>query len=933
MKIILDSALSKKNTDKIKTLSVNLKGDKKMLPEMPVAPSFNAYEYYDSERYGCNKVRLICTLNPVCTNALFNPVTEVVKNEGSKDVEVLNYQNGIYIDGTVVKTTLLWNKNEAIRDTQLSNETCGYKYNCGADIFNNHLLRNTSFKSVNFPTEDDLSVDNFNTIEDFLRGIDGKVVKTTPMTQFDTDKKNLHLYGSLDIYDFDDAIKNNLIEENGWFGFKNSSRFLTHEDVFKGSTQNCESKPLDISKPINSMKAGDFIDMYPDRSLFMFTPKYNNHRNRIEKNWDYCITYPSSSTTSGFDMFLNEELNSLKVVYIDDTTVDDNGVSLITIYSIAQHGLNVGDYVNIYQTYTNNSGKTINNVLCETVSVYNVYNKYIFQIRRGSTPSPSQKITLLSGVTSYTRVNINGQEETLTVDNDNENILVSETGERFFAIEGTDTVNVDPKWQNISFKRVSEDGIDCKYYVRIFSRVPNFKYSDKKPNAEIIENDKEYVKECSKVDFENHINKLAFSKNIYGDPISEIVYTDDIDVSYLKDNLGRPLSDMYLTIVKRNAGYKEWYGKNGSPINIQSENIEFSHCFGENICGLRFSDEANNVGIVNDIRIINSIDNNEINHGLNMAAINDMDTETTQYALDFDNAINFYGDLCCYSPSECSEQVIQSVMNRFNTAQRELNDGDTSYEYFSATTIDNIKSGDYSSSGFTVEHKGMIALPRKEGYYYQPNYKITVKTVSSVLTTQKAKTYDILLLAKETINYKVSDNVFEIGLSDNPNLVLNDEFSMYSINENKSYKCLVINCLSEKKFLINITEDDGKAISTAKTFSDIDNYKACVRDEVTPQYAKLSSDGACNYLWRNVIPNGFDDFSNIESYPFANGAFYIYKNINFYLRRQQPFHDDDIEPSSSELPYYEPNGEYIEELENVNTDVDNYFLESNIKKC
>jgi hypothetical protein len=253
MKIILDSALSKKNTDKIKTLSVNLKGDKKMLPEMPVAPSFNAYEYYDSERYGCNKVRLICTLNPVCTNALFNPVTEVVKNEGSKDVEVLNYQNGIYIDGTVVKTTLLWNKNEAIRDTQLSNETCGYKYNCGADIFNNHLLRNTSFKSVNFHTEDDLSVNNFNTIEDFLRGINGEVVKTTPMTPFDTDEKNLHLYGSLDIYDFDDAIKNNLIEENGWFGFKNSSRFLTHEDVFKGLTQNCESKPLDISKPINSM--------------------------------------------------------------------------------------------------------------------------------------------------------------------------------------------------------------------------------------------------------------------------------------------------------------------------------------------------------------------------------------------------------------------------------------------------------------------------------------------------------------------------------------------------------------------------------------------------------------------------------------------------------------------------------------------------------
>ena len=37
-------------------------------------------------------------------------------------------------------------------------------------------------------------------------------------------------------------------------------------------------------------------------------------------------------------------------------------------------------------------------------------------------------------------------------------------------------VNVDPNAQNISYKKVVS-GIECDYYVRIFSRLPNFKFA------------------------------------------------------------------------------------------------------------------------------------------------------------------------------------------------------------------------------------------------------------------------------------------------------------------------------------------------------------------------------------------------------------------------------------------------------------------------
>ena len=48
--------------------------------------------------------------------------------------------------------------------------------------------------------------------------------------------------------------------------------------------------------------------------------------------------------------------------------------------------------------------------------------------------------------------------------------------------------------------------------------------------------------------------KLAFAKNIYSDNLSQVVFTDDIKIKLLKDNLGRPLSDIYLTVLKNNAG-------------------------------------------------------------------------------------------------------------------------------------------------------------------------------------------------------------------------------------------------------------------------------------------------------------------------------------------------------------------------------------------
>lgn len=145
---------------------------------------------------------------------------------------------------------------------------------------------------------------------------------------------------------------------------------------------------MDIERPIMYKNGGDFVDMYPDRSLYSFVPKFNSKRKRIEKNWDYYITYPSSSTTDGFDEFIDKSLNSIKSLYFDENTSGDNGGSQLVIYGIIKHGLRVGDFVNIYKTYFDTvDGKRVekNEMFMYSAEVSNVVDDYIFIVRGNST--------------------------------------------------------------------------------------------------------------------------------------------------------------------------------------------------------------------------------------------------------------------------------------------------------------------------------------------------------------------------------------------------------------------------------------------------------------------------------------------------------------------------------------------------------------------
>ena len=82
-------------TDSVKGLpstmsvDVNLRQTTKTLPFPNVSSTLSQRNVDEEERQAGNNFRLILTIVPYCSNVLFNPLTDIIKDEGSYHVFVV----------------------------------------------------------------------------------------------------------------------------------------------------------------------------------------------------------------------------------------------------------------------------------------------------------------------------------------------------------------------------------------------------------------------------------------------------------------------------------------------------------------------------------------------------------------------------------------------------------------------------------------------------------------------------------------------------------------------------------------------------------------------------------------------------------------------------------------------------------------------------
>ena len=362
-KIFIERNRNLKAVNKENRVNVNLTQKARLLPYNNISDTLNLHDLFVSERDACSKYRLIFTVNPICSNVLFNMKTEVVYREGSPECQALigEEENGgtsitrAVLSPAVTNTVEPVTREQAIRDTEYSHPNVGgVVYHCGADIFNNHMLRSTGFSHINRMNKAASGICGtvFNTIEDYVRDGSGNMVKevigeTTKLTE-----GYVHQYRIDNIISMDAAFAKQVKSENGWYGFDN----VGFMEILNGA-----DGTLSINKLMNNNKSCEFIDFYPDRSLFSFIPKVNKERHRTERNWDYCITYPYRSDYDSYnaftdyfdrDQFFSGNINGAVVEHttngircLQKKVVIGSGQDYYVFYCQIRHNLSYGDTV------------------------------------------------------------------------------------------------------------------------------------------------------------------------------------------------------------------------------------------------------------------------------------------------------------------------------------------------------------------------------------------------------------------------------------------------------------------------------------------------------------------------------------------------------------------------------------------------------------
>lgn len=845
MKLYLEKNRSSYSNNKEGVINFTLSNKTRQLPNNDVSTTFSLFEQYNKERDECERFRLIVNINPVCSNILFNTKTEIVRKEGSSSASCLFDKTSSWSKSEVADKALNSTENinylQAIRDTEYSHKDLGnFVYHCGLDIFNNHMLRNDGFVHINRLNKDDEGK-GYNTIKDNLRYEDGLSVSQVLNPLKFNESIPMHLYQYDKILTLKKAFQTRCKEKDGWWGFINPGNInIPNRD-----------DEITINQMMANNKPCEFIDLYPDRSLFSFNPKFNKYRRRIEKNWDYCITYPYSSSTKDVDKICGDEkFHSIAAnCYV---SINSNGISVLQCESYFKHNLKVGDYISLFYNSDNGMQALNRSVKVITIGDNNGENEdKVFTIRYSDIASIS---------------------------------------EHFFK----DSENKG----KLNFKK-NINGIDCLYYTRIFKKIGDLK---------------------------NDINKVAFGQNIYGDETSQIVFTDDIDITGLKDNKGRKLSEVYLTIIKKNTGNEEWYISG----NTSGETVEFSHCFGRVTSGLDFSgikDEPDDYNIhkmhnvviptsmsgypavKNTIAALGIAVNNGVEFG-NSGVVKSVSAKTID-VLESGITVNqeeFLGDIVEFNPVSYTETVISDVYHRFNTYQREFFDDRFRDIYYDAIAADDYDGSIGTKIKTSVEEReitthtvltyyindmkymnnevGDLNVAREtetlvygnicpEGYFYKPHVKIKLSEEQSVVSESPAKIINV------SSSYTIKDDIITLTAPTNFGFYKGDYVAFYNRLTNETFWAEII-AVSGTNLTLRM-----EAAGIIKE-SEKQNYRIYWSPNNVPTYAVLVPNRH-RFIWKTLVPQSqLNDTYDLYETPFSNGRLYLEKNVNFFLRRQDP---------------------------------------------
>lgn len=291
-----------------------------------------------------------------------------------------------------------------------------------------------------------------------------------------------------------------------------------------------------------------------------------------------------------------------------------------------------------------------------------------------------------------------------------------------FSVEAPTNGTLTP---NSRFKKIIDDE-ECVYYFRKFKKI-------KTKSSIVIETD----------DYD--IYNASFAQNLFNDRLQQFIFNEEIDITDLKDNLGRPISELFLTIIKTSSN--NLFSRVSSGLELPYFSIYDSTTLPQHIL---------NVPVIQ-----------KIHNGINSPFTSFKPLETT-VQIDNNNSIQgnieFYGDLVEYNKKTLNETRLEEVFYRFNTLNRET-----------PSTLNYIDEKTSKTSGqLTVT----IDLgPRHEGYYYRAHYQTVIRKFSNYVEQGDEFTVDIPSYATNLGDGRIIwRDLLEIGQNDSDEVAIDYPF-------------------------------------------------------------------------------------------------------------------------------------------------------------
>jgi len=260
----------------------------------------------------------------------------------------------------------------------------------------------------------------------------------------------------------------------------------------------------------------------------------------------------------------------------------------------------------------------------------------------------------------------------------------------YFVIDVPNTGTIN----NTSRMKKLVNGVESEYYFRKFRKI-------KTKATPVMEQD----------DYETY--QVGFSENFFNDQIIQYVFNEDIDVTDLTDNLGRPLSEIYLTMIKTDSN--GLFGHVSSGIETPFMN--------------KLTTSNINTFLKTDVPAINRIHNGGL---LPFPSHTPLEINVTiNNNNNVPNNIDYYGDLVEYNTTTLLEVPLSIVSHRFNTVNRE-----------SPATLNYVAAQPSTPTGQPSYNQTNLG-PRQEGYFYQAHYQMKIRQFSNYIEEGDDKTEGI----------------------------------------------------------------------------------------------------------------------------------------------------------------------------------------------